>query len=83
MIEEARTLALRRGPWKYVQGAGPAKGKKGANAKAEAAAELYNLDTDIGEQENVAKENEAIAEEMSALLRKLVEAEAGVRAIED
>lgn len=70
MIEEARGLALRRGPWKYIQG----KGKKpGA---------LYNLDSDIGEQKNVAKENKAVAQEMKALLEKLANAKQGIRGID-
>ena len=67
MIEEARGLGLRRGQWKYVQG----NNKKPA--------ELYNLDSDIGEQNNVAKENTGIAREMKALLQKLMKAKGGIR----
>lgn len=67
MIEEARTLALRRGNWKYIQGRG-----KATDA-------LYNLDSDIGEQINVLKENTAVARDMKTMLGKLVEAKHGVR----
>lgn len=68
MIEEAgKSLALRRGHWKYIQH----EGKK--------AAELFDLQTDIGEQQNIAKEHPAIAKEMAALLNKLVDADQGIR----
>lgn len=67
MIEEARVLGLRRGDWKYIQG----KGKKSA--------ELYNLSTDIGEQNNVIKDHPSVAAEMQALLKKLVDAKGGIR----
>jgi len=67
MIEEAgRRLALRRGPWKYVA------------AKKE---ELYNLGSDVGEQKNVANENENLAKEMRELLQKLVATKDGLRKI--
>jgi arylsulfatase A len=69
MIEEARTLALRRDNWKYIQG-------KGKNA-----AELYDLDSDVGEQTNVIKENEVIARDMKAMLEKLIAAKDGIRKV--
>lgn len=67
MIEEARGLALRRGHWKYIQG------------KGKASAELYDLSSDVGEQHNVIQANEAIALDMQALLKRLVDAEEGIR----
>jgi arylsulfatase A len=70
MIEEAPTLALRRGSWKYIQG------------KADKVGELYNLKTDAGEQANVAVENPKIAAEMQELLEKLKAAKGGIRAID-
>ena len=70
MIEEARGLAIRRGPWKYVRG-------KGENPGA-----LYNLKTDIGEKNNVIKENEAVAKELKDLLQKLIDAEQGIRQLD-
>ena len=70
MIEEAgRSVALRRGSWKYIQTQG---GKPG---------ELYNLDTDIGEQVNIASENETVAKEMATMLSKLVDSKTGLRNI--
>jgi arylsulfatase A-like enzyme len=54
MVEEAsrRTLALRKGPWKYVQG------KR----------QLFNLDSDIGERNNVVKQFPEIADQMQKQL---------------
>jgi len=69
MIEEARTLALRRGAWKYIQG------------RRNRASELYNLEEDIGEQQNLVRENESIAREMREMLDRLVEAEQGIRGL--
>lgn len=71
MIEEAgRRIALRQGPWKYVQG----------NAKK--MDELYNLDSDVGAQNNLAKEADARVNEMRELLKRRVEAKSGVRGVE-
>lgn len=67
MIEEARTQALRRGPWKYIQ----AKGKESE--------ELYNLDSDVGEQTNVAADNPEVAAEMKSQLQQLIDSKDGVR----
>lgn len=72
MLEEAQGLGLRKGNWKYVQG-----GKK------KGFGELYNLESDIGEQTNVAKENPEIAAEMKATLEKFEAAEGGIRALVD
>jgi len=71
-IEEARRgkLALRRGPWKYIRG----------NGKDQC--ELYNLDSDIGEQHDVAEGNEAVAREMKELLQQLIDAKQGIRLID-
>ncbi len=66
-IEEARGLALRRGPWKFVLG-------KRKNGDA-----LYNLDADISEQNNVAAANPKVVTEMKAMLLKLRDAKQGIR----
>ncbi|MGI9456784.1 MAG: sulfatase family protein [Aeoliella sp.] len=68
-VEEARGIALRRGPWKWVRQQGK---KKSA---------LYNLDTDIDEQSDVSKKHPAVAQEMQALLQKIIDAKQGVRQI--
>ena len=58
MIEEARGVALRRGDWKYVQ----VRGKQ--------AGELYNLALDVGEQNDLAESNAALARELHRLLAR-------------
>jgi len=80
MIEEARGLGLRRGPWKFIPGGKPKKGgkKKAAQAKP---GELYNLASDPGEQKNVIKDNPGVADEMGKLLEKLRRSEQGVRKV--
>ena len=72
MLEEARGLAVRKGPWKYIAKTGKTK------KKAAASGQLYNLDKDIGEQKNVINEYPEIAKEMKALMEKLKSSE-GVR----
>lgn len=67
MIEEARTLALRQGDWKYIQGKGKGPG------------ELYNLATDVGEQNNLVKENEKLASELQQKLQLMIDADGGIR----
>ena len=68
MLEEARGgSALRRGPWKYIP-----KRRRGAG-------ELYNLDSDPGEQTNVIQKHAGVAKEMKALHQKLVQSQ-GIRA---
>ena len=71
MIEEAnRRLALRQGPWKYVQ----SRGKK--------LGELYNLSTDVGERNDITKQRPKVAKEMRALLQKLIDAKGGIRGLD-
>ena len=53
-IHYYETTGIRRGPWKLV------RGRKSA--------ELYNLDNDLGERKNLAKEKPAILAELNALL---------------
>lgn len=65
--ESGRRRALRRGHWKYIPG------------NRRRPVELYNLNADAGEQNNVAKQHPRVAREMQALLRKLVNAKDGVR----
>jgi arylsulfatase A len=61
--------AVRSGPWKLHLGvAAPAKAKAKAKAKAlPQGPQLYNLDTDIGESNNVAAANEEIVKKLRAL----------------
>ena len=69
MVEEAQGLALREGPWKFIQGTG----KKGG--------ELYHLDKDIGESANVLKEHKDRAEAMKARLSEIRDAKGGIRSL--
>ena len=69
MIEEAgHVLALRHGPWKFV-------------LKKNGGKELFNLQSDVGEQRNVATENQEVVAEMEATLKKWIKAENGIRRI--
>jgi len=67
MIEEARGLALRYGTWKFVRGKGKQMGA------------LYNLESDIGEQKDLASEHPDLVEKMSQKLQRLIDTEQGVR----
>ena len=68
LIEEARGVALRQGNWKYIA----ARGEKNPG-------QLYNLEKDVGEQENLVSSEEERAQSMQALLDSLVQDERGVR----
>ncbi|NWK55275.1 arylsulfatase [Verrucomicrobiaceae bacterium N1E253] len=68
MIEEAGILALRQGPWKYIQ----PRGKKGK-------AQLYNLDSDVGEQNNIIAQQPERAKAMAEQLEKAKQAKQGLR----
>jgi arylsulfatase A len=81
MLEEARGLAVRKGDWKFIRGA-KAKARKGKKPKKpDARDQLYKLDTDVGEQNNLAKEKPEITAELKALLEKMANAEGGIRAL--
>ena len=69
MIEEARTLALRVGDWKYIK-------PRGRNGKEQ----LYDLGTDIGEQHDLASTRPEKTAELRALLESLIADEGGLRA---
>jgi arylsulfatase A-like enzyme len=68
MVEEARGLALRQGPWKYIQPVGK-RGKP----------QLYNLKSDIGEKNNIVKEHAERAQSMDEILTKIKKTDAGIR----
>jgi arylsulfatase A-like enzyme len=77
LVEHGNKLALRQGPWKLVP-AGPApagkpgKGKPGTNFDRKlAAAELYNLDDDVGETKNLAGQYPERVKEMTESLQKI------------
>jgi hypothetical protein len=60
IVEEPRGQALRKGAWKYIPSG--TLGKR----------ELYNLDADIGEQDNVISSHPEVAREMDTLLKKII-----------
>ena len=69
MVEEAGTLALRQGPWKFVLNSG----KKPC--------ELYNLESDIGETTNVINQQPEQAGRMRGLLLRIWHAPGGIRSL--
>jgi arylsulfatase A-like enzyme len=75
LVEHARTLALRQGPWKYIA---PLQGRTNPNTNAETGnaprGQLYNLADDIGEQKNLATDHPERLREMAAQLQRIREA---------
>ncbi|MBS1810722.1 MAG: arylsulfatase [Acidobacteria bacterium] len=73
LVEQASSLSIRVGQWKYIE---PNRGPKvSAYTNVEMGhdpdGQLYNLSTDISETRNVAKQYPERVREMSALLQKL------------
>jgi len=71
-LEEAYTLALRKGDWKYIR---PQSGgtpdwmkNKHINSGLSSENQLFNLKDDVGETNNVAKDHPEIVNELSAKL---------------
>ncbi len=77
MIEEARGVALRQGPWKYIKPGGKKKNKQGE--KVVGKGQLYNLDSDIGEQNNIIDQHAERAKSMHDLLVKMEQSKTGIR----
>lgn len=67
MVEEARNLALRSGHWKYVMAS--SKNKEATNANE---GELYNLESDVAEENNLIKEHPQKAAEMHERLENII-----------
>jgi len=75
LVEHAGSLALIRGKWKYIQ---PSGGQKfnpntGIEMGRDTVPQLYDLQTDLGEKDNVAAEHPDLVREMEALLKKIKE----------
>jgi arylsulfatase A-like enzyme len=73
LVEQAGSLALRQGTWKYIA---PGKGPRiNANTQIELGndpePQLYDLATDPGEQKNLAGARPDKVKEMSALLEQI------------
>ena len=75
MLEEAFTLGLRQGDWKYIaptQKQFPwIKGIKDIEGGISTEPQLYNLAEDPGEQNNLAQVNPEKAEAMAAELERI------------
>ena len=71
MFNEARKSdhAVRKGKWKYIQKGVPGWAKKKKNFKAPGA-ELYDLESDPGEQKNLIKDFPEVAQDMKKILEK-------------
>ena len=64
IIEEAGILAVRKGPWKLIEGR---KSRQKKNTKLS----LYNLDKDIMEQKNVADQYPEIVKSLHEIISKV------------
>ena len=76
LVEHARLLALRRGPWKYIEpGQGPAK-VANTNTETGTAPDglLFNLTDDLAERRNLIREQPQKAEELASELGKIRQA---------
>ena len=62
-------FAIRQGPWKYIEGK-PSPTLKRISRKDELVAQLYNLQDDPGEQNNLLSEHPDVAERLADLLEK-------------
>ena len=68
ILEQAQSVAIRKGPWKYFEGSeryvfrGPKKRKK--------VPVLFNVEKDLSESENLFKKKPKLADELKELLRK-------------
>ncbi|MEZ6129094.1 MAG: arylsulfatase [Planctomycetaceae bacterium] len=76
LVEHARALALREGAWKLIETSkGPPKNASTNTELGNAAeAQLYDLSTDIGEQNNVARQYPERVKTMLARLQQLRDA---------
>ncbi len=73
VVEQAGVLALRQGPWKYIEpGKGP-KINRNTNTETGQAPEdqLYNLDTDLGETKNIAAQRSDKVKEVTPMLQQV------------
>ncbi|RMG02823.1 MAG: arylsulfatase [Planctomycetota bacterium] len=76
LVEQAKTLALRKGPWKYIRPSNGPKMNKNTNIELgnDPQPQLYNLDDDIGERTNLADKYQDLTRSLSEKLQRDVEA---------
>jgi arylsulfatase A-like enzyme len=58
-------LAIRKGPWKYIEGIPQKKGVETIEP------ELYNLENDLSETQDIIKENQKIQKDLQETLDKI------------
>ncbi len=63
---EDGTFAIRQGPWRYIEGI-PSEVKKGQKPKAPAP-QLYNLDQDIAETNNLLSSEPELVKQLQLLI---------------
>ena len=73
LIEQAGTLSVLQGNWKYIE---PSKGQKfnaltNTETGNDTNEQLYDLSKDFGEKNNVAPQNPQKLQELKALLQKV------------
>jgi arylsulfatase A-like enzyme len=73
LVEHSGRLTLLKGEWKYIEPGPGAKLNVNTNTETgnDPDPQLYNLKTDIGEKNNVARQNPAIVKELTELLQKI------------
>ncbi len=73
LVEHGGILSLIRGKWKYIEPSQGAKVNLETNTELgrDTIPQLYDLEADIGEKENVASRHPDIVQEMAAMLEKI------------
>ncbi len=73
LVEQASTLSIIKGDWKYIEPSQGAKINKNTNTETgnDPAPQLYNLREDIGEKNNVAARHPEKVEELAAALKRI------------
>lgn len=75
VVEHANILAIRQGRWKYIPAGGRGSGAlywNGGTRPANGAQELYDLERDLGERNNVAALHPEVTKRLGAMLEKVV-----------
>jgi arylsulfatase A-like enzyme len=72
LVEQAGVLALRKNQWKIIEpGKGPRKTKEtNTETGQEPQAQLFNLASDLGETNNIARQHEQLVQELKASLEQ-------------
>jgi len=73
VIEHARRLSIIKGDWKFIEPGPGARININTNTELgnDTLPQLYNMRDDLGEKDNVAKQNPGIVKELTELLQKI------------